>query len=189
MSIDTSSTSTTSPRPPPWLHGILAAYPLWAGLAVLASCALGGRWVVARRGPDAPRRVASIFLGGLGAVLALGANQLIGKAVARTRPCHVLHHTVVLLASANDPSFPSDHAMIAGALTVGLFMLDRRLGFVGLALAVLLAFARVYSGVHYPTDVAAGLVIGVAIDTIVVVVFRRTLTAAARLLGTPSTGW
>ena len=42
------------------------------------------------------------------------------------------------------------------AFTAGLLILDRRLGLLATLLALLLAFARIYVGVHYPSDVAAG---------------------------------
>jgi membrane-associated phospholipid phosphatase len=49
---------------------------------------------------------------------------------------------------------------VAGAVAVGLFVIDRRWGVVALVAAVLMAVARVYCGAHYPGDVAAGLAIG-----------------------------
>lgn len=165
-----------------WLHSFLAAYALWGGLLVLAATMVGAWWLVARRGPDAPWRVATAWLGGAGALVALAVNQAIGAAVDRTRPCHALHHTVVLLSCANDPSFPSDHAMIGGALVVGIFLVNRRLGLAALLAALLLCFARVYAGVHYPGDVAAGLVIGAAIDALVVLLLRPVVAMGTRRL-------
>ncbi|MFN2627290.1 MAG: phosphatase PAP2 family protein [Gaiellaceae bacterium] len=166
-------------------HGFLAAYALWLGLVLLALLLVFG-WLLARRHRDAPRQVATAFLVGLGAILALLANQAIGPAVARTRPCHALHHVEVLLSCAGDSSFPSDHSMIAGAFAAGLVLLDRRLGLLAVLLALLVAFARVYTGVHYPADVAAGLAIGAAIGATTVLVLRRPAAAtAARLTRTP----
>lgn len=164
----------------PWANGLLAAYALWGGLVLLALLLVCG-WLLARRRPDAPRAVAIAFCTGLGPVVALVVNQhAISPAVARTRPCHVVAHADVLLTCTNDFSFPSDHCMIAGAFAAGLLMLDRRLGAVAVPLALLLAFSRVYAGVHYPTDVAAGLAIGAAIGSIVVAALRRPVTALAR---------
>ena len=55
-----------------------------------------------------------------------------------------------------------------------------------LLLALLLAFARVYVGVHYPSDVAGGLAIGAAIGTLVVLTLRpATAAVALRLARTP----
>lgn len=170
----------------PWANDVLAAYALWGGLALLALLLVVG-WLLARRRADAPRAVAVACCCGLGAVVALVVNQqLISPAVARTRPCHVVAHAHPLLTCPNDFSFPSDHCMIAGAFAAGLLMLNRRLGAFAVLLALLLAFTRVYAGVHYPTDVAAGLAIGAAIGVIVVTALRRPLTAlAAWVMRTP----
>ena len=168
-----------------WAHGALGNYANWAGLVLLALLLVCG-WLLGRRRPEAPRLTATAFLVGVGAVLALLATQAIGPAVARTRPCHALAHVEVLLHCASDSSFPSDHAMIAGAFAAGLFLLNRRLGLVALLLALLLAFARVYVGVHYPSDVAGGLAIGAAIGTLVVLALRpATVAVALRLARTP----
>ena len=173
-------------RDTPWAHGFLAAYALWAGLALLAVLLAVG-WLLARRRRDAPRAVATTFLTGLGTIVALLVNQqAISPAVARTRPCHALHHVEVLLHCANDYSFPSDHSVIAGAFAAGLLLLDRRLGFAAVALALLVGFGRVYAGVHYPSDAAAGLLIGAAIGAAIVLLLRRpTASIACRLTRTP----
>lgn len=165
-----------------WLHSFLAAYALWGGLVVLAAALVGAWWFSARRGPDAPRRVAIAWLGGAGAVVALAANQGIGSVVDRTRPCHTFHHALVLLSCANDASFPSDHAMIGGALVAGVFLVSRRLGLAAMVAALLLAFSRVYAGVHYPGDVGAGLLIGAAIDALLVLLLRPLVAAGTRRL-------
>jgi undecaprenyl-diphosphatase len=169
-------------RDTPWAHGFLAAYALWAGLVVL-SLLLIAAWLVVRHRVDAPRAVATAFLAGLGTVIALLLNQhVISPAVARPRPCHALHHVEVLLACNNDFSFPSDHCMLAGAFAAGLLLVSLRFGIPAVLLALLLAFSRVYTGVHYPGDAAAGLLIGAAICTVTVLLLRRPATALARRL-------
>lgn len=116
-------------------------------------------WWVARRAGDR-RRVAAAVWAGLAAVGAFGVNQLVGHLVARPRP-YVTHAGVhLLLARTGDFSFPSDHAAVAGAVAAALLLVDRRIGIVASILALAMAFARVYAGVHYPGDVAAGVVIG-----------------------------
>jgi undecaprenyl-diphosphatase len=65
---------------------------------------------------------------------------------------------------STDFSFPSDHAVMAGSATAGLFLVNRRLGLVSLVLALLMAFTRVYVGAHFPGDVLAGLLLGAAVS-------------------------
>lgn len=171
-----------------WAHGFMKAYALWAGLVILAAMAVAA-WLWARQQRRLVGVVAAV-IAGLSAVIALGVNHFVSQAIARRRPCHVpslLHHKVaVLLGCASDYSFPSDHAVIAGALATGLVIVDRRLGLVAWLLALLLAFARVYVGVHYPADVIAGLLLGSAIAIVLWLLLRRpALAATERLARTP----
>ncbi|TVT30568.1 phosphatase PAP2 family protein, partial [Amycolatopsis rhizosphaerae] len=79
-----------------------------------------------------------------------------------------------------DPSFPSDHAVMAGAVTAGLFLVNRTLGWIGTVAALLMAFSRVYIAAHYPQDVLAGLLLGAAVVLLGFLLLRRTLV---RLVG------
>jgi undecaprenyl-diphosphatase len=99
-----------------------------------------------------------------GSVLAaLAINQPIADAVGKTRPCNALHDIVVLHCNT-DPGFPSDHAVMAGAATVGLWLVHRNLGALAALAAVVMGFARVYIGAHYPLDVLAGFALGAVIS-------------------------
>jgi undecaprenyl-diphosphatase len=64
---------------------------------------------------------------------------------------------------------------MAGAVAVGLLLVDRRLGLLATVLALLMAFARVYVGAHYPFDVIAGLLVGGAVTTIGWIVVRHPM--------------
>ncbi|KKT75376.1 MAG: Phosphoesterase PA-phosphatase related protein [Parcubacteria group bacterium GW2011_GWB1_44_7] len=77
------------------------------------------------------------------------------------RPFEVLSNIVPLFPHFPDSAFPSGHATFFGALAAALFFLDnKRLGlWLGLA-AVLIVVGRVATGVHWPADVIAGLLIG-----------------------------
>ncbi len=94
------------------------------------------------------------------AVIALAVNQPIASAIGRARPFATHPHVLVLVDKAKDPGFMSDHSLVAGAVAVGLVLAVRRVGYVMLALAVLMAFTRVYVGAHYPGDVVAGFAFG-----------------------------
>ncbi len=166
-------------RHSPDIHGFMKAYALWLGLVALVLMIVGG-YLLARRRRDAPRAVTTVFLAGLGGVIALAVNQPISNAIARVRPCHAHHHVEVLLGCAHDYSLPSDHCMIGGAFAAGLLLVNRRLGAVAVLFAGFLAFARVYVGVHYPGDVAAGLGMGAAVGLIVIFALRRPVTVITR---------
>jgi membrane-associated phospholipid phosphatase len=110
---------------------------------------------------------------------ALGINLLISDLWYRARP-FVAHPTVHLLVShTRDASFPSDHAAAGFAIAAVLFSLHRRLGVVALASATFISYARVYVGDHYPGDVAAGLVVGVAVAVLMLTWLRPVATLLA----------
>jgi undecaprenyl-diphosphatase len=96
--------------------------------------------------------------------LALLIAQPIANAIDRARP-FVAHpsQSHLLVGRSTDPSFPSDHATGAFAIAVAIWLYDRTLGTVFVALAVLMSFARVYVGVHYPGDVVGGAILGAAV--------------------------
>ena len=163
-----------------------AAHPFMKFMAVYAvglfAVLLLIAWWFARSSSHATRGVAAAGWTGLGTLLAVGVNQIIAHAVRRPRPFVTLRGVEVLVAKAHDYSFPSDHAVTAGAVTAGLWIVAfygptalRRLALMSTVLAIAVGFARVYVGAHYPTDVLAGLVVGAAIVGIGWVLLRGVL--------------
>lgn len=140
-----------------WLHTPLRLFAGY-GVVVFAALLVAG-YVIARRRRSLDGLAASLWAG-LAALLALAINQPIASGVGEPRPYATLQHVLVLVHRSSDPSFASDHATMAGAVAVGLFFVSRRLGAVTAGLALLMAFARVYVGAHYPLDVIAGLLLG-----------------------------
>lgn len=106
-------------------------------------------------------------LAGVGVLVAVAVNQPIVAAVDAPRPFTVFPHALVLLHRSTDPSFPSDHATMAGAVAVGLLFVNRRLGVLASVLALLMAMTRVYVGAHFPADVLAGLLLGGVVAAVV----------------------
>ncbi len=95
--------------------------------------------------------------------------------MGESRPYTVLPHILVLAHHSHDPSFPSDHAVMAGAVAAGLFLVHRRLGLMAMLAAVVMTFSRVYIAAHYPQDVLAGLLVGAAVSLIGFLLVRRLL--------------
>ena len=84
--------------------------------------------------------------------------------VGRARPCHALDWVhPVLAAIPTDPSFPSGHAAGSFAFAAFLFAKSRRIGLGLFTMACAVAGSRVALGVHYPTDVLAGALVGSAL--------------------------
>jgi len=95
----------------------------------------------------------------LGALLAVALTAAIGMLWDRPRR-FVAEHFAPLIHHAADASFPSDHVAALGAVTICVWFTSRRLGLIVGFIAVVVAFARVYAGVHYVSDVAGGFALG-----------------------------
>lgn len=91
----------------------------------------------------------------------------------RVRPCHVLNDVHLLVSCGSGYAFPSSHAVnnAAGAVVLSFFYRKWTAAFV--AFAALVAFSRVYVGVHYPGDVLGGLLLGSACGGLTVLLFVK----------------
>lgn len=92
-------------------------------------------------------------------------NLMLKPAVGRVRPYELFERLMILVSRPGDASFPSGHSANSMACAWTIFrMAPRKYGVVALVLALLIAFSRLYVGVHFPTDVLAGLLIGAAMS-------------------------
>jgi undecaprenyl-diphosphatase len=103
-----------------------------------------------------------------------GAN-LIKDAVQRTRPCHVIPEVHLLAGCAHSPAFPSNHASNMFMVATMAWLEFRRWRWILPALAAMLAYSRVYVGVHYPSDVMGGALLGAAIGWACTTMVSRAL--------------
>lgn len=91
----------------------------------------------------------------------------------RLRPLHeeslglVLPYGVAEGALDGLSSFPSDHAVLFFTLATGLFFVSRRVGlFAFFYVLVCITLPRIYLGLHYPTDILSGAMLGITIGWI-----------------------
>ncbi len=68
-------------------------------------------------------------------------------------------------------SFPSDHAALAMALATIVTLYVPRVGILFIIIALLIGFSRIAAGVHFPTDILAGFIIGAVIALFVHKIF------------------
>ncbi|MGW4537836.1 phosphatase PAP2 family protein [Streptomyces chartreusis] len=149
---------------PHWFDRVMGYVGEYGLLFALILAVVWCWWSVRRRGgEDAASSVAALVWAPLAAGVAVLVNVPIRGFVERPRPFKQHQGLEVLVSGKTDYSFVSDHATIAMALGVGLFVANRKFGLVGIGLALLEGFCRVYMGVHYPTDVVGGFALGTAV--------------------------
>lgn len=93
---------------------------------------------------------------------ALVTNVVLKNAVARIRPYEVVEGLTCIIERQHDFSFPSGHTCASFAAAFALYQtLPKKWGAACLILAALISLSRLYVGVHYPSDVLGGAVIGI----------------------------
>ena len=126
------------------------------------------------------RSLRTFIAAGLAVVAAVGVAALIGLVDYVPRP-FVAEHFVPLIQHPADSSFPSDHLAVLGALCGATLFTARRLSVVTAVVAAAVAFARVYVGVHWVTDVVAGFGLGVLAGIVVWYATAATGPLVARI--------
>lgn len=136
------------------LARIAADYLVFFGVLVLV-------WLYFRQ-----RSLRTFIAAGLAALAAVGIAGLIGLVDYVPRP-FVAEHFIPLIQHPADSSFPSDHLAALGAVCGAAWFTARRLSVATGVVAAAVAFARVYVGVHWVTDVAAGFGLGVIAGVVI----------------------
>jgi membrane-associated phospholipid phosphatase len=155
-----------------WLHAPVLAFASY-GVVLFGLLLVAGWWLARDRGP---RAMAAALWAGAATLLAVAVNQPLVHAFDERRPYDAHPGLYVLAHRSTDGSFPSDHAVMAGAVAAGLWLVSRRLGVVASVAAVLMAASRVYIAAHYPHDVVAGLAVGAAVALLGWLALGRLLT-------------
>ena len=134
----------------PWLSPLLVVFTRTGNLGLL--------WIALAAMLDHPQRV----------TLTLVATMLVCESIKqiarRERPA--LARMERLIGVQKTTSFPSGHAASAMAAAVLLTAFAPAFAPIWFGLAALMALSRVYVGVHYPSDVAVGAMIGIVIGVV-----------------------
>jgi undecaprenyl-diphosphatase len=88
--------------------------------------------------------------------------RLLKELFARPRPCDILNDVITPVGCTGTYSFPSNHALNNFAAAFFFYKLFPKLKWVLFITAGLVAISRVYLGLHYPSDIIGGALIGIA---------------------------
>ncbi|MFK0169007.1 phosphatase PAP2 family protein [Streptomyces sp. NPDC090306] len=166
---------------PRWLDRTVAYVGEYGLLAAMVLLVVWCWWSVrAKGGRDVAASLAGLVWAPLAAGIAVLVNVPIRGFVQRPRPFRAHQGLDVLVSGKTDFSFVSDHATMTMAVGVGLFVVHRRIGLVGIGLAVAEGFCRVFMGVHYPTDVIGGFALGTAVTLLLSPLASALLTPVMR---------
>ncbi|MEV7009161.1 phosphatase PAP2 family protein [Streptosporangium sp. NPDC051022] len=165
---------------PAWLH-TLAEVGTDAGLFLFVALYGFAAWR-AWRGPA--RDLALVIAGPAGVVFAYVVSEAVKLVVREDRPCRGGVTTIAACPPSGDWSFPSNHSVIAAGAAATLVLAWRALAWVVLPLAAVMAFSRVFVGVHYPHDVAAGYLLGLVLAPLFALLMVGAVTPAVRLART-----
>ncbi len=105
-------------------------------------------------------------------ILAYLSVKLFNDFVPEKRP-FIAGNFQPLIDPGSDPSFPSDHATMAAVMATFIWQLKRSWGIIAFALAILVGIGRVSAGVHYPWDIAGGLILGIVIAVLTLKLLPR----------------
>ena len=109
----------------------------------------------------------------MGVALLMGlivGNLTLKPLIGRIRPYDLNPEVVLLIDKLHDFSFPSGHTLSSFEGATVLMLRDKRFGIPALILASIIALSRMYLYVHYPTDVLAGIILGVTFGCLAVMI-------------------
>jgi undecaprenyl-diphosphatase len=90
----------------------------------------------------------------------------------RPRP-FVENNVNVLIDRLNTSSFPSAHTSFFFAISAVVFYYNKKIGLLFFCLSFAMAVSRIYSGVHWPSDILGGILVGLLSAFIVIIIFNK----------------
>lgn len=127
---------------------------------VVGSCVLLALWFLGRDGVARYKNQLTTFTGVVALALANAQIAIVNLFYFRTRP-YVNLNLKLHFYRPTDSSFPANSAAVGFAVATAVYMHNRPLGIALYGLALMWGIARMYAGVHYPTDILGGATIGV----------------------------
>lgn len=107
------------------------------------------------------------------AICYLLGNMFLKNVIARPRPCSIDPSVALLIPTPGEYSFPSGHTLHGFTAATAIFLHYKKPGIAALVLAALIAFSRMYLFVHFPTDILAGIILGIGVAVLVYMIIMK----------------
>jgi undecaprenyl-diphosphatase len=150
--------------------------PRWIRIWMIAATRLGDGWIWYGLGImlffyGGPRRFPAVCAAGSAAVVGIFVFMALKRLSQRPRPCQIEPHCWSKVLPPDKFSFPSGHTMTAFSIALVISYFYPSLEAVLFFLALSIAVSRIVLGMHYLSDVLAGVVLGVALGCASVTAF------------------
>jgi len=157
-----------------WLFDVTLPFLTDSNRKPLGIVILAILWLLLLTKGGRPGRIAALLLIPTIALSDQLSSSFLKFLIDRPRPCHELANVHLLVGCGSGYSFPSSHAVnnFAAAMVLSYFL--PRWTWAFFCYASIIAFSRIYVGVHYPSDVLAGAIIGLAVGFVVIFAFRQS---------------
>lgn len=143
----------------PWLDPVFIFFTEKRNFIVPA--ALGVGWILWKEGRPGRTLLLALLLGVL--FCDQVSSFVVKRCVHRIRPCHVMADLKTPYGQSGSYSFPSSHAANMAGLATVMLLSRPAWGWYFAVFAFLVGLSRVYLGVHYPSDVLGGFLLGGAL--------------------------
>lgn len=124
---------------------------------------------------------------GIECMFVLGISQIVvqglKKILSRERPYKIIEQLNTFGIDLSDYSFPSGHTTASFSIASTLALNIPRISLIVFFLALIIGISRIYLGVHYPTDVAAGIILGVGTSILVHMYLLKYIGELATFIG------
>ena len=91
----------------------------------------------------------------------------------RPRPFVELHFNPLINQNPAEASFPSGHAAFYFAVSIIIYSYNKKAGFLFFLASFLISFSRIFCGLHWPSDILGGAVIGIISGIIILKLFHK----------------
>lgn len=124
---------------------------------------------------------------GIQCLMVLGISQVIVQSLkrflSRERPYKIIETLNTFGFDLSDYSFPSGHTTASFSIASTVALNIPRLSLILFLLAIIIGISRIYLGVHYPTDVAAGILLGMGTSILVHLYLLEYVDKIANFIG------